>query len=179
MTALLTVLYVAAIVAANKLASLGAFPVGLGLLAPYGVLTFGLTFGLRDSIHDRIGVRRVFALAVGASVLSFGFGGSVGRIAMAGLAADLLSEAITDTAVYHWLHMRIGKTGGRWGSNLVSLTVDSLIFVPLSGLSVLLGVPAVVLIGGQVLGKLYVSAAWEMARQGALWLRSYRQPVTA
>ncbi len=56
---LLLLAYAASVVGANLMISrLGLVPVGFGLMAPAGVYLAGLTFGLRDALHETGGKGR-------------------------------------------------------------------------------------------------------------------------
>lgn len=136
-------------VAAAKIAQIGA------LTLPAGTFVYAITFTWRDLIHKKLGrdwARAAIVAAAGcnvAMVLYFQFAislkaaefwplqeafavtlGVVWRIAVASIAAELVSELI-DTELYHALmHRFVGK----WqfmrvlGSNTVSLPIDSLVF---------------------------------------------------
>ena len=155
--------FVGTIFAANAtIAVLGPIPVGFGLLAPAGVYFAGLTFTLRDLLHDAVGVRGVLAaVAVGAlasGVLSPAF-------ALASGTAFLVSE-LADLLVYAPLRRR------RWLlavalSNVVGLLADSALFL-------VLAFGSLQYFPGQVVGKLWVTGAAVLALWG--WRRAHRLP---
>ncbi len=157
--------FIGTIFAANlAIVHLGPVPVGFGLLAPAGVYFAGLTFTLRDLLHDAVGLRGVLAAVVlGAlcsAVVSPAF-------ALASGAAFLLSE-LADLAVYAPLRRR------RWllavaASNAVGLVVDSALFLALA-------FGSLQYLPGQVVGKAWVTAVAVFA----LWVwRRLRRPPDA
>ena len=122
----------------------------IGWMAPAGVFWAGLSFGVRDALHE-VGGRRwvVGAIAVGTA-LSYWLGDGVtipgGKVSIA-LASGIafgLSE-LADLSVYEPLRKR------QWiaavvASNLVGAVIDSLLFLWLA-------FGAVDAVGGQVVGK--------------------------
>lgn len=122
----------------------------LGWMAPAGVLWAGLTFGIRDAIHELGGRRWVVAsILIGAGVSywlsdAVTIPGGKTSIAVASGVAFLLSESV-DFAVYsplrerHWI-------AGVVASNLVGSLVDSLLFLWMA-------FGAVDAVGGQMVGK--------------------------
>lgn len=135
--------FVGCVLAANWLTDrYGFVPVGFGLSATAGTYAAGLSFGVRDALHELAG-RRVVALAicVGA-VLSALVSPS---LALASGVAFLVSE-FADLAVYAPLRRR------RWvaavvASNLVGAVVDTVVFLHLAGF------PVSDALAGQVVGK--------------------------
>jgi len=144
---ILVVAYLGTIVLANWLITrFGVVPVGFGLLAPAGVYAAGLAFTLRDLVHERFGVRWTIGAIVGGAALSTVLSP---RLALASGTAFLLSELL-DLAVYAPLRRR------RWltavvASNLVGLTVDSMVFLWLA-----FGSWQFLL--GQIVGKAWMTA---------------------
>lgn len=136
------------IVGANwAIARFGMVPVGFGLMAPAGVYFAGVAFTLRDLIHDTWGRWGVLAaIVVGAALSAF----VSPTFALASGAAFLLSE-LADFFVYaplrerHWL-------GAVVASNVVGLIVDSALFLWLA-------FGSVEFLAGQVVGKVWVTAA--------------------
>jgi uncharacterized PurR-regulated membrane protein YhhQ (DUF165 family) len=154
-------LYMASIVAANlTLALVGVVPVGFGLMAPAGVLWAGAALTLRDMVQERLGRHAVLAAIVAAAALSAIVAPS---FALASAVAFALSE-LADFAIYTPLRAR-----GWWlvavaGSNTVGLVVDSALFL-------LLAFGSLEYLGGQLVGKAYVTAA----TVALLWLGSRRR----
>jgi queuosine precursor transporter len=147
MTALLVLAYLGTIVLANVMITVfGVVPVGLGLMAPAGVYAAGLAFTLRDLVHDRLGWRGTVGAILAGAVLSAGLSP---RLALASGTAFLLSELL-DLAVYAPLRRRQWLTAVV-ASNLVGLTLDSLVFLWLAfgSLEFLLG---------QIVGKAWMTA---------------------
>ena len=151
--------YIATIFAANwAIATLGLVPVGFGLLAPAGVYFAGLAFTLRDLTQDRLGrIWTVVAILAGAALSAL----VSPQFALASGAAFLFSET-ADFLVYtplrehHWL-------GAVVASNLVGLTIDSLLFLWLA-------FGSLDFLPGQVVGKawmtvLAVALLWLWRRQ--------------
>lgn len=135
--------FVATVWLANWLTSrYGFVPVGFGYTATAGTLAAGLSFGLRDALHELAG-RWVVAAAIVAGALLSAFVSP--SLALASGVAFLLSET-ADLAVYEPLRRR------RWvaaviASNLVGALVDTVVFLHLAGF------PIRVALTGQMLGK--------------------------
>jgi uncharacterized PurR-regulated membrane protein YhhQ (DUF165 family) len=122
-------------------------PVGLGLLAPSGVLLVGIAMVLRDWIHEQHGTRgALVAIAIGGG-LSALF--APPALVVASVAAFMLAE-VADLAVYIPLRKR-GLGLAVLGSGLIGSIVDSAIFL-------LLAFGSLQFIEGQILGKLWMSA---------------------
>lgn len=139
--------YALTIVAANlAIVAFGPVPVGFGLMAPAGVYLAGLTFTLRDLVHETAG--RWWALAavlVGAALSAL----LSGPLALASGAAFLISE-LADLAVYTPLRRR-GWLRAVAASNAVGLAVDSALFLWLA-------FGSLDFLAGQVLGKAWMTA---------------------
>lgn len=123
-------------------------PVGFGLSAPSGVLMIGVALVLRDAVHRMHGPKAAFAaIAVGAVVSAFV---SHAALVVASVAAFVLSE-LADFAVYAPLAKR-----RLWlavlASGVVGAAVDSAAFL-------LLAFGSLDFVAGQIVGKLYASAA--------------------
>ena len=163
MVLILTAAYLATIVAANwALDRWGIVPVGFGLAAPAGVYFAGLTFGLRDALHETTGRRWVLAAIAAGTVLSALVDP---QLAVASGAAFAVGE-LADLAIYEPLRRR------QWPvavavSNLAGSILDSVLFLALAGLPL-------VLWRGQVLGKAYMIAA---ALPVVWWSRRHRRAV--
>jgi uncharacterized PurR-regulated membrane protein YhhQ (DUF165 family) len=123
-------------------------PVGFGLMAPSGVLMIGFALVLRDALHELGGRRLALAAILLGAALSFAV--AVPALAVASAAAFLLSE-MADFAVYAPLRAR-HRPLAVMASGIVGAAVDSAVFLWLA-------FGSLDLIGGQVLGKLYASAA--------------------
>lgn len=137
------------------LTTYGLVSIGFGLMAPAGVYTAGLAFGLRDAVHETLGRSWVLVgIAVGAS-LAFVLGDSVTipgghvTIALASGIAFALAE-LADLAVYAPLRERNWPVAVAL-SNVVGSVADSALFLWLAfgSLDHLLG---------QVVGKTYMVA---------------------
>ena len=117
--------FLGCILGANwALATWGLVPVGLGLMAPAGVYFAGLSFGLRDAVHDLAGRLPVVALIVVGAVLSWFI---EPKFAVASGVAFLLSE-LADFAIYDPLRNRNWPIAVTL-SNIVGSVVDSAIFL--------------------------------------------------
>jgi len=137
------VAYVATIWLANwAITTFGLVPVGFGLLAPAGVYFAGLAFTFRDLTQDSLGRRWTYAaIVIGAALSGF----LSGPLAIASALAFLVSET-ADLMVYTPLRER------RWllavaASNLVGLTIDSILFLSIAFRSL-------DFLAGQVVGKI-------------------------
>ncbi len=99
-------------------------PVAPGVMAPSGVLMVGLAFTLRDVVQRMLGS----VWCVAAILLGGALSGLVAppALAAASVSAFLLSE-LADWAVYTPLQRR-GLIVAVVASNLVGLTIDSLLF---------------------------------------------------
>jgi queuosine precursor transporter len=161
-TALLLAGYVGTIIAANWASThWSVLPIG-SLVVPAGTLCAGVTFTLRDLLHDTLGARNVavsIALGAGLSWLL-----ASPQMAVASAVAFAVSELL-DTTIYTRLrtHSRLRAIVG---SNLAGLLVDSVLFVPLA-----FGSFAVV--PGQILGK---TVATGLTLAALLMVRA-RRPV--
>jgi uncharacterized PurR-regulated membrane protein YhhQ (DUF165 family) len=139
----LTYTFVITIIAANWLTSrYGFVSVGFGLTATAGTYAAGLTFGLRDALHEHGGRWCVLALIIVGGVLSYAIAPS---LAVASAAAFIISE-VADLVVYDPLRRR------RWiaaviASNLVGALVDTIVFLQLAGF------PIQSALAGQMVGK--------------------------
>lgn len=145
--------FLASIVAANCLTSAyGLVPVGFGLVATAGTYTAGLTFAMRDVLHETAGRRRVLCCIAAGAALSTALSP---RLALASGVAFLLAE-LADLAVYEPLRRR-GRLVAALCSNVVGSVVDSLLFLALAGFGIAAALP------GQLLGKLTVAGVLVLA----------------
>jgi uncharacterized PurR-regulated membrane protein YhhQ (DUF165 family) len=150
--AALSALLIACVVAANvATARLGFVSAGFGLIVSAGTYSAGLALGVRDALDRAGGLRWVLpTLAVGC-VLSALL--STPALAVASAAAFALGE-LSDLAVFRAVRHRT-LAGAIAASNAVGAVVDTLVFLPLSGLPV---TPQA--IGGQILVKaVWITAA--------------------
>lgn len=140
--------FLACIVAANAaLDAWGAWDVG-PLLVPAGVIFAGLTFQLRDLVHDATGWQPVVVLVVIGAVLSAVLDP---ELAMASGLAFLLAELL-DLSVYEPMRHR-GWLRAVALSGLVGSVADSVLFLWLAPFPV-----TAPLLAGLVLGKLSMVA---------------------
>jgi uncharacterized PurR-regulated membrane protein YhhQ (DUF165 family) len=141
-------LFIASIVGANwAIATFGIVPVGFDLMAPAGVYFAGLTFTLRDALHEVGGRRWVIAAILSGAALSGLLAGP--QLAMASGVAFLASEA-ADYAVYAPLRQR-SWIGAVATSNVVGTVVDSALFLWLA-------FGSLAFLPGQIVGKLWMTA---------------------
>lgn len=141
------VVYIGSIVAANVLIlTIGFLPVGFGLMAPAGVFAAGIVFTARDFVQERYGVRGTIGAILAAGALSAIMSPS---FALASCTAFIISEVI-DMAVYTPLRIRHRL----WAvvlSNTAGVVVDSALFLSLA-------FGSLEFLGGQVIGKMYMTA---------------------
>jgi len=159
--------FLGTILAANYVTTrYGMVPVGFGLLATAGTYFAGLSFVLRDAVHDTAGRRAVLALILAGAALSFAV--SATFIAVASAVAFLLSET-ADFAVYQPLRKR-GYVRAAVASNAVGAVVDTVAFLTIAGF------PLRQAFAGQMVGKLLMTA---VVVGFVLAVRARREPVTA
>lgn len=150
--------YVGTILAANLASThLPALTVGQ-LLVPAGTLFAGVTFTLRDVLHEAVGPRVLFA-AIGLGTAMSWLAASP-RIALASALAFALSETL-DSTIYGLLRRR-SRLRALLGSNVAGLLIDSLLFVPLAFGSFSAAPGQVV---GKVVATLLSTAAVSRVRQ--------------
>jgi queuosine precursor transporter len=140
------VLFVGTVVLANWLVTrFGVVDVGFGLQAPAAVFAVGLAFTLRDIVHQAFGWETAFGCVLAGCALSlivsplFAFASAIGF---------LLSE-LSDLAVFSALERRVLLA--LVVSNLVGLTVDSLVFL-------LVAFGNLDFLAGQIVGKALMTA---------------------
>lgn len=134
-------------------------PVGLGLMAPSGVLMIGLALVLRDIAQRLMGVAWVIGAVIGGAALSALI--APPALALASGAAFLFSE-LADTAVYTPLQRRRLIFAVAMSST-VGLVVDSIVFLWLA-------FGSLAYLPGQVVGKAWMVALslpliWMMRRR--------------
>lgn len=152
---MMSVIYVLAICAAN-------FSVHIfgPLVTPLNAFLFiGLDFVIRDKLHERIGIMRMFCLITIAGVISFAVNPATDMIALASVAAFALA-ATADAAVYQALIKKPWLVKSN-GSNIASSAVDSVVF-PLIAFGAFL--PWVV--AGQFIAKVFGGAIWSWLLRG-------------
>ena len=153
---MMSVIYVLAICAANF--SVHVFG---PLVTPLNAFLFiGLDFVIRDKLHERIGILRMFCLIAIAGVISFAVNPATDMIALASVAAFALA-ATADAAVYQALIKKPWLVKSN-GSNIASSAVDSVVF-PLIAFGAFL--PWVV--AGQFIAKVFGGAIWSWLLRGA------------
>ena len=142
--------FLATILAANYATTrYGMVPVGFGLVATAGTYFAGLSFVLRDTLHDLVGVRLTLLVIAAGALLSFLIADPF--IAAASAAAFAVAET-ADLAVYAPLRRR-GYVRAAVSSNAVGAVVDSVVFLGIAGFPIVSSMP------GQLVGKLAVTAA--------------------
>lgn len=172
-TVLLALAFLATIVGANyALDRWGVVSIGFGLTATAGVYFAGLSFGLRDALHEAAGAKVVIGAVIVGAALSWliednvSIPGGHAPIAVASGAAFLLSE-FCDLAVYQPLRDR-QWTVAVIASNLVGAVVDTAVFIWLA-------FGSLEHMAGQIIGKAYMIAP---ALLIVGWLR-YRERRTS
>lgn len=151
------VLFVGTVWFANwLLTKYGVVSIGFGLSAPAGVFAVGLAFTLRDVVHRTLGRAVVFGCILAGCLLAYLIeadaqipGGSV-SIAGASAIAFLFSET-ADLTIYTPLEERT-FLGAVIASNVVGAVVDSALFLWLA-------FGSLAFIDGQIVGKLWMTAA--------------------
>ncbi|TCO49695.1 hypothetical protein EV192_11461 [Actinocrispum wychmicini] len=134
--------YVGTLVAANW-ASTHCDPLQVGAIAvPAGTLWAGMTFTLRDGLHEAVGGRGVLGAIAAGAALSWLLASP--QIALASVLAFTTSE-LAGTIVYRRLR-NWSVLGAVTGSNTVGFGIDSVLFVPLA-------FGSFTLLPGQILGK--------------------------
>ena len=157
-TAALAAAFLGCILAANYVTSrYGMVPVGFGLIATAGTYFAGLSFVLRDSLHDAAGKRWTLAIIAAGAALSFLIAAPF--IALASAVAFGLSET-ADLAVYSPLRKR-GYIRAAVASNVVGSLVDTVAFLAIAGFPVMAALP------GQMAGKLAITLAAVVIVAGA------------
>jgi hypothetical protein len=152
-TALLTGIYLAAIVAANL--SVAAFGPPSTIVNAF--LFIGLDITARDRLHEAWRGRalgpKMALLIAGGSLVSWAINRKAGAVAMASLVAFAASGA-ADALVYHLLRRYAWMLKVN-GSNLASAAVDSLVFPTLAFGRLIWWVVA-----GQFVAKVAGGALW-------------------
>ncbi|EEA6574685.1 VUT family protein [Salmonella enterica] len=152
---MLAIIYITAICAAN-------FSVHLfgPVVTPINAFLFiGLDFVIRDKLHERIGVLKMFGLITVAGAISFAVNPATNMIAVASVAAFALA-ATADATVYQVLIKRPWMVKSN-GSNIASSAVDSVVF-PLIAFGAFM--PWIVV--GQFVAKVFGGAVWSWLLRG-------------
>lgn len=152
---MLVIIYITAICAAN-------FSVHLfgPVVTPINAFLFiGLDFVIRDKLHERIGVLKMFGLIAVAGAISFAVNPATNMIAVASVVAFALA-ATADATVYQALIKRPWMVKSN-GSNIASSAVDSVVF-PLIAFGAFM--PWVVV--GQFVAKVFGGALWSWLLRG-------------
>lgn len=152
---MMSVIYVMAICAAN----FSVYVFGPSVTPVNAFLFIGLDFVIRDKLHERIGILRMFCLIAIAGVISFAVNPATDMIAVASVAAFALA-ATADATVYQVLIKKPWLVKSN-GSNIASSAVDSVIF-PLIAFGAFL--PWVV--AGQFIAKVFGGAIWSWLLRG-------------
>lgn len=170
----LLAVYIGSVVAANWLTTrYGLVTVFPGLLTTAGTVAVGGAIMTRDFLQDALGRAAVLAAIITGAGISYGL--SSHQIAVASGVTFLIAESL-EFAVYTPLRRRYGWGTGRWGgvvavANVTGAVADTLIFLRLAGFPM-----TVPVVGGQLLGKAYITAAVLLV---ALAIRRRRGAVTA
>jgi queuosine precursor transporter len=168
-----TVAYVLAIVAANLLTAHYA-PADIGpFLIPWGTWLIGATFILRDFVQRSHGRRYAYgaiAVALIASALTSHHLGDTGWVTIASALAFAVSEA-TDTEVYTRMIDRARFSTRIAVSGLVSIPLDTLIFVTVGLSPLTTGFVTWSQMPNLILGQLLVK--WGMQLAAALIVRTW------
>jgi uncharacterized PurR-regulated membrane protein YhhQ (DUF165 family) len=148
--------FVACVWFANWLLSTyGVVGIGFGLMAPAGVYAAGLSFGLRDAVHEALGAAWVLVGIVVGAGLAYVLGDSITipgghmTIALASGIAFSLAE-LADLLVYSPLRER-NWPAAVIASNIVGGVADSALFLWLA-------FGSLDHLTGQVVGKTYMVA---------------------
>lgn len=159
--------FVACVALANYLtATYGLIPVGFGLMATAGTYAAGLTFVMRDAIHETTGAWwAVGAIVVGAGLSWFL---ATPMLAIASGVTFLIAE-LADLGVYAPLR-RHGLIVAAIASNVVGFTLDTFLFLHLAGFPI-----TVQTVAGQLLAKATMTALGV----AAIWLWQRRVSVGA
>jgi hypothetical protein len=162
----LLAVYVGSVVLANWLTTrYGLVPVFPGLVTTAGTVAIGGAIMTRDLLQDALGRIAVLAAIVTGALLSYAVASH--QIAFASGVTFLVAESL-EFAVYTPLRRRVGWGTGKWGgivgvANVTGALADTLLFLWLAGFPLTFSV-----VGGQMLGKAYVTAVVVL---GALVLR--------
>lgn len=167
-----TIVYVAAIVAANVMtANLGLVGVGFGLLVTAGTFAAGFALLARDFVHRYGGLWWAAGAITAGAVLSWVL--STPALAVASTVAFTAAEVV-DLTVYAQVRDRVGFAPAVLASNVVSAPVDTVVFLSLAGFGLTWQS-----VGGQLVGKLVWATLVPLALYLAGTRALSRQPVNA
>lgn len=147
---IVVIAFVSTIVLANWLtANYGLIPVGFGLLATAGTYAAGMSFVVRDLVHEYGGATVAVAAIVLGALMSWVL--SSPQLAIASGVTFLVAELL-DLAVYVPLRER-GLVRAAVASNVIGFTADTFLFLYLAGFAITGPV-----IAGQLLAKVCMTA---------------------
>ena len=165
--------FLALIVAANAALNRWGVIDFLGLAMPAGVFFAGLTFGVRDALHERGGIRWVLPCIAAGAALSWLLedgatipGGHVSIAVASGLAFGL--SELADLAIYSPLR-RSAWPAAVAASNLAGAAIDSALFLWLA-------FGSLEFFEGQIVGKLLMVLP---AIPAVAWARQRPAPALA
>lgn len=177
MTALLALVYLGAIVAANLLIT----ALGPAWVIPVGLVLIGLDLAVRDKLHDRTSGRDLVVLmglliATGGAI-SYALNADAGRVAVASSVAFTLG-ALVDAVAYQLLKARRPWVRSAASSAPAGLVDSAAFLIILTG-----GLP-IVLIITQAVAKALGAAAWARllyppARAQGITANTYDGPAGA
>lgn len=151
--------YVGTVLLANWLSTeYGLVPVGFGLMVSAGTYAAGLALGLRDLVQDTLGRLMVLGAIVVGAALSYSVASAA--IATASAVAFLCSE-LADMSVYTPLKERGASRRAVVASNAVGATVDTLLFLWISGF----GITAEAFWGQMLAKAVWITAVYLVARE--------------
>ena len=164
--------YIGTVLLANWLSTeFGLVTVGFGLMVSAGTYAAGMALGLRDLIQDELGRGVVILAIVLGAALSFGVASAA--IALASGTAFFFSE-LADMSVYTPLKNRGAHRRAIAASNAVGATVDTLLFLWISGF----GITAQTFWGQMLAKAVWITVIYVVARE--ISIRVYRaRTVTA
>ena len=150
-----SIVYVMSICLANYSAHL----FGPSVTPVNAFLLIGLDFVIRDKLHERVGIIKMFGLITIAGVISYTINPATDMIAIASVSAFALAS-LTDSVVYQSLINRPWLIKSN-SSNIASSTIDSLVF-PIIAFGSLM--PMIVI--GQFSAKVFGGAIWAWLLRG-------------
>lgn len=136
-------------------------PVGLGLMAPSGVLMIGLALVLRDAVQQFLGIKWAIAAIAGGVVLSAMF--APPYLVVASAVSFALAETL-DLAVYTPLRRR-NLSLAVLASGAVGAVVDSAAFL-------LIAFGSLEFVSGQIVGKVWMTVAAALLLWAASMIQS-------
>lgn len=152
---MLSLIYISAICAAN----FSVYLFGPAFTPINAFLFIGLDFVIRDKLHEKVGIIKMFLLIAVAGCVSFAINPATDLIALASVAAFAIAASV-DASVYQLLIKKSWLVKSN-GSNLAASAADSVIF-PLIAFGAFL--PWVVF--GQFVAKAFGGAIWSWLLRG-------------